>query len=78
MVGIGMRFTGQHFSHDHMFQTAFDGFHFFDALNFKTRESEQVIELVWIQRCVNIIFKPVIRDLHCYIIESNVLFIELG
>ena len=60
MVRIGMRFASEHLGYHHVFQSTFDGFHLIDALYLETRESQQVVQLVWIQSGLHIIFQPII------------------
>ena len=46
MVAVGMRLAGEHLSDDHMFETAFYGFDFFNTFHLESGEGEQFVELL--------------------------------
>ena len=64
MVRIRMFRAGQHFTDHQSFQTTFNGLHFFYTTCFQADRSQRSSRFIGRQVEVDILFQPVIRDIH--------------
>ena len=58
--------AGQHFTNHKSFQTTFNGLHFFYTTCFQADRSQRSSRFIGRQVEVDILFQPVIRDIHIF------------
>ena len=64
MIGIGVSLTCKDFSYNQPFEATFHGLHFLYSSGFKAYGSQSRGDFFGCQRQVEIIFQPIIRDIH--------------
>ena len=64
MVGVGVVDAGEHLAHDHAFQGTFHRLKTLEVFHFKARRSQQFADLLRRIIAIDVLFQPVIRNLH--------------
>ena len=64
VVGIGMRHTCKHLADDQPLQATFHRLDFFHAADLQAFRSQRVGHLLSRQFKIDILFQPIIRDIH--------------